>query len=114
MTSPILKKLKTIDKNLYPKIYCKLNCWKFSDELIEFKPKDWESLSMFFKDKIITEAINYIKHIIPEKKLSREWNKDRMNDVEFEIWWKNKKPLSEKQEEILKSLYNDEVNILKN
>jgi hypothetical protein len=107
----VIEKLKTIDVKLYPEIWCKFNKWEYPEELIEFKPDNFELLPMALKHKFIDEPMNYISSIISEKELLRCWNKDNLKGVEFDIWYENKKPLSalpENIKKILKALYDQE------
>lgn len=101
----MVEKLSTYDVSCYPRMWCQLNGWEFPDELIEFKPTNWELLPILEKDKIISPATKYIKDRISEKELLREWNKDRMTDQEFEEFWANRKPLSKEAIQLLKEIF---------
>lgn len=99
----MIDKIKSLNAEILPRIYCQINSWEFPDELIEFKPLNWELLPMQLKKPILQPAYDYLCAVVPEKERSREWNKDRMTNEEFEHFWANRKPLSEGAIELLKA-----------
>ena len=85
----MIEKIKGYDNKELSKIWCYLNQWKFPKFLNEYKPKNWELLPIQFKSQYLQKPIDYIKSRVPHKDLLREWNKERLVGVEFDIWWEN-------------------------
>lgn len=105
----ITDKLKQFSEKELCEIWCKLNVWQFHEKILEFKPDNWDLMTDDVKSKfpIFRESIDYINSVVPEKEISREWNKNRMSHEEFEVWWVNKPDLS------VDSLTEEEIAVLK-
>ena len=101
----MIEYLKKLDNNKLAEFWCYFNVWKYPPELDNFKPNNWDLLPTQIKYKINKSIINYIKSRVPEKELLREWNKERLKGIEFDIWWENKEPLSDLAKKLLKEMY---------
>lgn len=99
--------LKSLDDSELAVIWCYLNRWEYPPILEKFKPRNWDLMPTQIKYEIESYrlAIDYIKNRVSEKELLREWNKDRMKGIDFDIWWENKEPLSDLAKELLKEMY---------
>ena len=61
--------------------WCALNSWEWPIELPD------EDCHSYKKNSRRGQLMNYIQEITGSKLTSRRWNKDEMNDEEFECWW---------------------------
>lgn len=106
----LFNKVKSLKKENLPYVYCYFNNFEFPEELLDYKPKNWELLTIQIKHEFLTRSFKYIRNTIPDKKLSREWNKNKFNFEEFETWWEEVgcKPLTDIMKKILKILYVNE------
>lgn len=112
----MINKIKTLPITEYPRIQHQLNRWVFPDELKEFEPKNWELLPVLEKSKIITDARKFIVDIIGEKECLRylhtksgDLSEGNKSDIDFEVWYANRKPISQEAINILKEFYLKET-----
>lgn len=96
--------LKKVDNKTLAQYWCSFNSWEFPVQLKEFQPKGWKSFSMDVMHQYLKPVSKYIRNRVPEKELLREWNKNRMNDKQFEAWWETKAQLNEDSVILLKVL----------
>ena len=68
----MIEYLKQLDNKKLAEIWCYFNYWEFPEELIRFKPNNWELLPIEIKYKLNRQAIDYINSIVSEKELLRE------------------------------------------
>lgn len=108
----LIEHLTKINNKKIAEFWCNFNVWKYPPELERFKPKNWDLLPKQMKFQILKPINDYIYSRLSEKELLREWNKDRMKGVEFNIWWENRKPLSDLAKTILNDVYKLENNNL--
>lgn len=108
ITEDAIKILSSLTNDSLAKIYCEINCHRFPEDLKELNPSMYdkydedivyrrsdESQSNFFYTTL--SPINrYIEKLIGEKAVSKYWNTkhrtdpQKMNEDQFELWWKNK------------------------
>ena len=82
--------LESTDHKDLAKWWCKLNSWEWVDELPD-EPNDSVATSEINDRRgVIMELIH---DIIGERMISREWNRDRMTDLEHDIWFNKNKQL---------------------
>lgn len=101
----MLNHLKQYDNKKLAEFWCYFNVYKYPPELDQFKPINWDLLPIQIKHSINKLFIDYITNRVSEKELLREWNKERMNDIEFDIWWENRKPISDWDKKFLEEIY---------
>jgi len=86
-----ITELDKIPKSEWPEIYCSLNRWIIPNQLIHLRPNWWPYILHYdnFSDvkTFIDPLMEHIKNHIPDKVLSREWNKDTMSDEQHERWY---------------------------
>lgn len=86
---PILKSIPISD---WAQIWCELNSWKMPEQLHAIKPYWWKDMDLKNTEKMspfIRPIREYIEGTIGKKTISRQWNKDRMTDEQFEFFWDN-------------------------
>jgi hypothetical protein len=101
----MIEYLEKLDNKTLAEFWCYFNRWEYPRELDRFKPNNWDLLPTQIKYKINKPIINYIKNRVSEKELLREWNKERMVGIDFDIWWENKEPISDFAKTLLKEMY---------
>ena len=108
----MIKYLKQLDNKKLAEMWCCFNHWEYPEELIRFKPNNWELLPMEIKHKLNKPVIDYINSRVSEKELLREANKERHPGIDFDIWWEKREPLDDLSKKILKELYKLETSNL--
>lgn len=92
-----ISELFKVDKSLWPKIWCTLNCWEFPEELIHVKPDWWDTVvgrdAVDKKMAVNRIIMDYIADQVGMKACNRYWNKDRMTDEEHEEFWRKNRYL---------------------
>jgi len=101
----MIEYLEKLDNKTLAEFWCYFNKWEYPPELGSFKPDNWDLLPIQTKHKINKPIINYINSRVSEKELLREWNKDRMKGIDFDVWWENRSPISDLDKVILKEIY---------
>lgn len=101
----LLKHLKSLDNNTLARYWCSFNNWNFPYQLKKFEPKGWDTFPVDVMYQYLKPVSQYIQNTVPEKQLFREWNRFKMSDEDFELWWKNRKQTTQKEKEILKKLH---------
>ena len=86
--------LNNLDKDTLCDIWCDLNVWTYSDLIKEFKPENWEVLTINEKSDIISPYMRHIETITTEKERSKRWNvyhiQPPKTEQEFENYWRNR------------------------
>lgn len=87
----VIDELHKIPVENWARMWCDMNSWNIPIELNHIKPYYWEDEGSQEKtDKMIhflSPIMNEIYRKIGHKACLRQWNKDRMTDEEFEVFW---------------------------
>ena len=94
----LLEKIKSMDESEYPRICHYLNGYEIPEDLVEFLPGNWDTLSQEEKNAITTEGWNYTFDIIGYKEMLRYLHVSagipnrtseyvKKTNEEFEIWY---------------------------
>lgn len=74
------------------RVWCALNRFEWPKELEPLKPEGWDMMQPIERMNspegvaLWRAANEHTTH----KECLREWNRERMTDVEFELWWASK------------------------
>jgi hypothetical protein len=83
--------LYKLPTDVWPRVYCDLNCWEWPKDLPQTIKPTWfksKGKMMFHRQfHLVRPILEEIKDRVGEKAVSRYWNRERMNDQEFELWW---------------------------
>lgn len=101
----MIEYLEKLDNKKLAEFWCYFNKWQYPPELDRFKPNNWNLLPTQIKQQINTPIMDYINSRVSKKELLREWNKERMPGIEFDIWWENRKPMSDLGRALLEAIY---------
>lgn len=68
--------------------WCDMNRWKWPALLRRHKPAEWDTLGERERMKLPAAITLWnLLSEVPLKTRLREWNRERMNDAEFEAFW---------------------------
>lgn len=82
--------LAGVDRSAYAEIWCALNRGDWDDR-IPVKPDNYDSMDRNARHDFIWPIMEEIMGEITFKKCLREWNKDNMDDEEFESFWRGRR-----------------------
>lgn len=84
--------IDNIPESDWPKLWCDFNSWKIPEQLIDLKPEWWHinDTAMENHQAVSRPSMNKIEAKCGRMALSREWNRERMTDAEFDIFWNDR------------------------